>query len=185
MTFPAPDMTAPIVVALFDEAPTLITSGFAIEIAPFTETGPAPVLLIAELAAPARRLESDPPETFTLPVDVPLNVIVENENCPGKSFVAVYVWTPLDGKNSDADAPEAGRLVQFAGLLHVLLLADSHVCDRATDGTAAIAAARIVERLKALPKGTMSFFTARMLVRFRKIWKDFRAGHHSRPCRAN
>ena len=69
------------------------------------------------------------------------------------------------------DAPEAGMLVQFAGLLHVLLLADSHVCDRPTDGTAAIAAARIVERLKALPKGTISFFTARMLVRFRKIWK--------------
>jgi hypothetical protein len=155
MMLPAPEITAPSVVELLDVEPTLIVNRFPEAIVPLTETGPALVLLIAPLAAAALKLESDPLAMLTLPVDVPLKVIVAIENCPGMSSVAVYVCEPLDGKNSAVDAPEPGRLVQFAGLLQVLLPDDSHVCDRATGAADAMADAKIAER-------TMSFFAGRM-----------------------
>ena len=60
----------------------------AIEIAPFTNVWPTPVLLITELAAANPRLEKEPLATVTLPVDDPLNVRLPRENAPGRSFVA-------------------------------------------------------------------------------------------------
>ena len=55
---------------------------------------------------------------------------------------------PVDGKNKEVALPETGRLVQFDGLLQVLLVADSHVWDRATDGTEAMAVAKTAERTR-------------------------------------
>jgi hypothetical protein len=99
----------------------------------FVSAGLAPGILSAE---------SDPLATVMLPVDEPLNSIAAREKYPGRSSVAVNVCAPVAGKKSDVEAPEVKGAVQFAGSLHVLLVAESQVCEKVIDGTAATAAVR-------------------------------------------
>ena len=76
-------------------------------------------------------------------------------------------------------------LVQLAGLLHVLLVAESQVCDLAIEGTDATAAARIAVRNNFLPARMRVPFVMSDTPENESTGMELRQknvqGHHSRP----